>query len=58
MFILEPRHRVGLNNIYTGFPFHASVAFIVTVITVIGGFIAAAGHKVIDLFLGKVICLA
>jgi len=30
IFILRPRHRVGLNNLYTGFPFVASVAFIVT----------------------------
>jgi len=30
MFILRPRHRVGLNNLYTGFDFGASLACIVT----------------------------
>src|ERR1700688_4694691 len=43
--ILGSRHRVGLNNLYTGFAFHASVAFIVTVIKVSGAAQRAEGHR-------------
>jgi hypothetical protein len=43
--LLGSRHRVGLNNLYTEFAFHASLAFIVTVIKVSWAAQRAKGHR-------------